>query len=214
MILLCSDNNDLISRWRQGIPGSLDTVLVKNLEELNVQLNGEQSSIVLFDLELLDGDISTGGVELIQRYSDIRIIAMSPMPDTDEGLSLIAKGAKGYCNRYIAPEMLSKVLAVVAMGEVWLGNSLVNRLLENLAKAGQAQNPDTNTQKSDQRLTSLTYREQEIAGLVGSGASNKIIARELDITERTVKAHLSAIFRKTQTKDRLQLSLIINSSSL
>ncbi len=214
MILLCSDNNDLISRWRQGIPGSLDTALVKNLEELNVQLNGEQSSIVLFDLELLDGDISTGGAELIQRYSDIRIIAMSSMPDTDEGLSLIAKGAKGYCNHYIAPEMLSKVLAVVAMGEVWLGNSLVNRLLENLAKAGQAQNPDTNTQMSDQRLTSLTYREQEIAGLVGSGASNKIIARELDITERTVKAHLSAIFRKTQTKDRLQLSLIINSSSL
>ncbi|MCP3667502.1 MAG: response regulator transcription factor [Gammaproteobacteria bacterium] len=214
MILLCSDNNDLISRWRQGIPGSFDTALVKNPEELKVRLNGEQSAIVLFDMELLDGDISSGGAELIQRYSDTRIIAMSPLPDTDEGLSLIAIGAKGYCNRYIAPEMLSKVLAVVEMGEVWLGNSLVNRLLENLAKAGQAQNTDTNTQKSDQRLTSLTYREQEIAGLIGSGASNKIIARELDITERTVKAHLSAIFRKTQTKDRLQLSLLINSSSL
>ncbi|MES9812798.1 MAG: helix-turn-helix transcriptional regulator [Candidatus Thiodiazotropha sp.] len=70
----------------------------------------------------------------------------------------------------------------------------------------QAREPDI-----ESTLSKLTDREREIAQLVGSGDSNKVIAKKLDITERTVKAHLSSIFRKTSTKDRLQLGLLINS---
>jgi len=56
---------------------------------------------------------------------------------------------------------------------------------------------------------SLTPRERQIAELVGSGVSNKLIARELNITDRTVKAHLSAIFQKLGMQDRLRLALYI-----
>ena len=56
----------------------------------------------------------------------------------------------------------------------------------------------------------LSVREQETAELLARGASNKEIARELDITERTVKAHVSALLEKLGARDRLQLSLIIN----
>ena len=57
---------------------------------------------------------------------------------------------------------------------------------------------------------SLTEREREVAIAVAQGASNKEIARQLDITERTIKAHVGAILEKLGVRDRLQLSLIVN----
>ncbi len=56
----------------------------------------------------------------------------------------------------------------------------------------------------------LTEREREVAKAVAQGASNKEIARQLDITERTIKAHVGAILEKLGARDRLQLSLIVN----
>jgi DNA-binding NarL/FixJ family response regulator len=58
----------------------------------------------------------------------------------------------------------------------------------------------------------LTQREYEIATLVGNGETNKQIARRLDITERTVKAHLTEVFRKLDIADRLKLALIVKGS--
>jgi DNA-binding NarL/FixJ family response regulator len=56
----------------------------------------------------------------------------------------------------------------------------------------------------------LTDREKEVARTLARGASNKEIARSLDITERTVKAHVGAVLEKLQVRDRLQLSLVVN----
>ena len=61
-------------------------------------------------------------------------------------------------------------------------------------------------------LANLTRRECEIATLVGNGESNKQIARLLDITERTVKAHLTEVFRKLEIADRLKLALMVKGS--
>jgi DNA-binding NarL/FixJ family response regulator len=62
------------------------------------------------------------------------------------------------------------------------------------------------------RLVYLTEREREIAALVGSGGTNKQIARQLDISERTVKAHLTEVFRKLGIADRLKLALLLAGS--
>jgi len=213
-IFLCTDSSELMARWRQGLPGNAHIQPIRDLAALKTELAKSKSAAVLFDLGLCEEGSPVQSADLIKAHPESKIIAMSPLPDTDEGLRLISNGAKGYCNRYIAPEMLAKVIGVVEMGEVWLGNNLTIRLLENLAKAGEAQTEKPHAQESDQRLVGLTAREHEIAKLVGSGAPNKVIASELGITDRTVKAHLSAIFRKTQTKDRLQLGLLVNTSSL
>jgi DNA-binding NarL/FixJ family response regulator len=61
-------------------------------------------------------------------------------------------------------------------------------------------------------LANLTRRECEIATLVGNGESNKQIARLLDITERTVKAHLTEVFRKLEIANRLKLALMVKGS--
>ena len=64
------------------------------------------------------------------------------------------------------------------------------------------------------RLAYLTVREREIASLVGNGGTNKQIANQLDISERTFKAHLTEIFRKLGISDRLKLALLLASNNI
>jgi DNA-binding NarL/FixJ family response regulator len=64
------------------------------------------------------------------------------------------------------------------------------------------------------RLAYLTVREREIAALVGSGGTNKEVAKQLDISERTVKAHLTEIFRKLGIADRLKLALLLATNKI
>jgi len=213
-IVLCSSSADVIARWRQGLSDEIDTIQVTDPDLLKALLSERPSGVVLFDLVLCGESALTLATDLISAHPESKIVAMSAVPDTEEGLSLISSGAKGYCNRYISPEVLAQVISIVEMGEVWLGQNLTKHLLENLATAGRSQADKPHVEASDQRLQALTDREQEIARLVGSGEPNKLVAAQLDITERTVKAHLSSIFKKTQTRDRLQLSLLVNTSSL
>jgi DNA-binding NarL/FixJ family response regulator len=100
---------------------------------------------------------------------------------------------------------LRQVATVVENGGVWIGQSLMQRFL-----AASARLLPERAAEKDAWRGSLTPREQEVATELAKGASNKEIARQLDITERTVKAHVGATLEKLGARDRLQLSLIIN----
>jgi DNA-binding NarL/FixJ family response regulator len=121
-----------------------------------------------------------------------------------------ALGASGCCNTYAAPEVLRQVALVVENGGLWIGQSLLQRLVGSTARAFEAR-PEA---KVDSWSPLLSERESQVAKLVSGGASNKEIADQLSITERTVKAHLSAIFEKLGVRDRLQLSLRVNGINL
>ena len=121
-----------------------------------------------------------------------------------------ALGASGCCNTYAAPEVLRQVALVVENGGLWIGQSLLQRLVGSTARAF-GERPEA---KVDTWSALLSERESQVAKLVAGGASNKEIAEQLSITERTVKAHLSAIFEKLGLRDRLQLSLRINGVKL
>lgn len=129
-------------------------------------------------------------------------IVLADEPGEDEALVALAAGAAGYCNGHAAAAVLQQVATVVANGGIWVGQGLMRRLLASTARVL----PQT---ESDWR-SRLSPREQEAANLLARGASNKEIARALDITERTVKAHVAAMLEKFGARDRLQLSLIIN----
>lgn len=134
------------------------------------------------------------------------LIVLCDQP-TDEGaIAAIAAGAAGYCNTHAAPEVLRQVALVVGNGGLWIGRSLVQRLISGTAKA-LGQRPVGMRERWSDRLSE---REREVARLVANGASNKEIADQLAITERTVKAHLGAIFEKLGVRDRLQLSVRVN----
>jgi len=143
--------------------------------------------------------------QLRPQLSGSPLIVLADEPGEEGALTALAAGASGYCNGHAAPPVLLQVATAVENGGVWVGQGLMQRLLTATARLG---NPATagDAQWRDR----LTAREQEAARLLAKGASNKEIARQLDITERTVKAHVGAMLEKLGARDRLQLSLIIN----
>jgi DNA-binding NarL/FixJ family response regulator len=210
-IMLCSSDGDIANRWREALVEVGELSVVTSREALINSLKSKQSEVVLVDLALFARDYRALPASLCQRFPNVSFIVLSPMPNDDEGLYLISHGVKGYCNRYISKALLVKAVELVRMGEVWVGRSLLFKLMNRLSSLNPSKGEAPGVKAdADAKLAKLTGREGEIAQLVGAGDSNKVIAKKLHITERTVKAHLSAIFRKTATKDRLQLGLLIN----
>lgn len=136
-----------------------------------------------------------------------KVIAMTAIENPQQARRALEVGASGYVHYLAAPEVLEQVAQVIATGGMWLGADLMRQLV--LATSAML-TPATHI-KTD--LSALTSREKAVAELVAAGKSNKEVARDLDITERTVKAHLSAVFEKLNVRDRLQLVLVLSNKS-
>lgn len=141
--------------------------------------------------------------EVRDAMAGAQCIVLSDQPNDDEALACFAAAAKGYCNSHAAPALLRQVAGVVSQGGLWIGESLMQRLLSATSRISL---PPTGGVASDWG-SGLTEREREVALAVAGGASNKEIARHLGITERTIKAHVGAILEKLGVRDRLQLAL-------
>lgn len=133
------------------------------------------------------------------------VVVLSNVPDQQHAFQAMSAGAAGYCHAYSAAGVLAEVRAVVTHGGIWLGRDLLQKLIRvTAAKAGNSSG------MVSMALAKLTQRERDVAIEAAQGHSNKVIARKLGITERTVKAHISACFERLGVKDRLQLALILN----
>lgn len=131
------------------------------------------------------------------------IIVLSNIPEDEEGLAVLEAGASGYTGALAIAGVLKQIAAVIDNGGLWVGPSLMQRLLRALAR-------DVARPQAVGRLAELTPREREVALAVAAGATNKEAAQKLDITERTVKAHLGHIFETLGLRDRLQLAILVN----
>ena len=134
------------------------------------------------------------------------VVVLSYLPNDREALRALDIGARGYVHTLASSEVLKQVALVVANQGVWVGQELLAKVLGGSFKALQLRHQGGMFQHGEY-LELLTEREQGVALAVARGATNKEVARQLDITERTVKAHLSAIFKKLGVRDRLQLIL-------
>lgn len=147
--------------------------------------------------------------ELVRRLPQCTVVVLSPVPYDAEGLRAINAGAKGYCHLLAVPELLREVAQVVQHGGLWLGPELVQRLMA-ATRDLLARSPNAAVPKADVSL--LSERELQVARAVTEGKSNKEVADLLHISERTVKAHLGAVFEKLGVRDRVQLVLHLSHS--
>jgi len=141
----------------------------------------------------------------------MQVVVASVRPTDAEGMQAMMVGAVGYCHAYAPATTLDRVLQAVASGSVWMGASLMSRLLRQvdaLAAASIASKHDRAT--PHWQHDALSVREQIIAHRVAQGESNSAIATAMGISERTVKAHLTSIFDKLGIHDRLQLALLVH----
>jgi len=206
LVLVASSLAGLRKRCRQALERGHPVHEVTERGELERSMVNRRPAALLLDLALpnLGGP---GGIAAIQKLcSATKIITLTTAPDEREGIAVLKAGARGYCDREIDGPLLEKATAVVLKGEIWVGRKLIPHLLEELTALTQQRLREA-PGKSDDRLERVTPRERQIVDLLSAGASNKEIARRLNVTERTVKAHLTAIFRKLGLAGRLQLAL-------
>jgi DNA-binding NarL/FixJ family response regulator len=147
---------------------------------------------------------------LVSARHDLPVVVLSLHPGQAEAVLVLGAGARGYCHALAAPAMLQQVALVVANGGLWVGPELMGQLIVATQSGGAGNSGDVADQGADPR-EGLTSRERAVADEVVQGRTNKEIAVTLGITERTVKAHLGAIFAKLGVRDRLQLALRLRS---
>lgn len=206
-VLIASPGVTVRDQLREQLEEAYPTLEVSQWESLDRTISSLEPAIVLLDLGILRSSGITD-LAIIRRISrKARIIILSGSPNDEEGLAGLRAGARGYCSRDVAGRVLRKAVDRVQAGEIWAERRLIPLLVEHCARISE-ERPELR-RRSDRRLALLTPREREIARLIGAGASNRDIAARLAVGEGTVKAHLTAIFRKLGFSDRLQLGLFL-----
>lgn len=130
------------------------------------------------------------------------IVVLSLAPSEAEAMQALQAGARGYAHALSPAELLEQVALVTGNQGIWVPAELLGKVIGSafISLGGRESLPS-------ESLAMLTERERAVALAVAEGRSNKEVARQLDITERTVKAHLGAVFRKLGVRDRMQLVL-------
>jgi DNA-binding NarL/FixJ family response regulator len=153
---------------------------------------------MVVDLNSLSTSIKT--LEVIRRARpDIRLIVIGPKGDDELVLDSIVAGARAYLDLTASPETVRQAIQVVVEGSIWAPRRLLSRLIDRLLKV-----PDASLVSPNPHLTS---REREVLNLILSARSNREIAHQLGIEERTVKAHVGRLMRKTGAENRIELSV-------
>lgn len=139
--------------------------------------------------------------DLAQRAPGVKIVVLSsPNSKLDQPASL-KLGVRGIVGANQNTRVLKRAIQQVFEGEVWLNQRLMDQLLNGSTKNG------INGARRGFHVHELTKREIEIIELVGYGMNNKAIAKRLEISEATVRHHLSSIYSKLQVVDRLNLAI-------
>ena len=207
-ILIATRDSELEQRCRRAASAEHELELVTSTAALSERIAAREPTAVLIDSELLDKPIERQVGEIVHHAGAARVIVLTPVFIEDEEIALLKAGAKGCCRRGIDPDSLQQVLTVTANGGVWVTRSLLPRLVNELRKYVDAHRKPAETPAND-ALAELTQREREIVRLIVEGASNKEVASSLNISERTVKGHLSNVFQKLGVGDRLKLVLLV-----
>lgn len=152
---------------------------------------------------------------ILMALPDARVLLLSPAPANLEGLYALHQGARGYTHAHAVPALLQEVATVVEHGGLWVGPELLQRLVgaTSTALATRLQPSALPPAGSVNPWVVLSVREAQVARAVQAGCSNKEVADQMFISERTVKAHLSTIFEKLSVRDRLQLVLRLATST-
>jgi DNA-binding NarL/FixJ family response regulator len=209
-LFLCANASRPSPRWLEAFPQGRKV----DAATLNAQIaDGKTTSYIVW----LGTDNPQWRQTLQQTtasHAGTRFVVVTGSPEPAEGLSALDAGAMGYTHSYALPELLREVAMVVDHGGLWAGPDLIKRLVASTSAAlarlpEPAHGPGTVAQGYAKAWATLSAREAQVASHVAQGKSNKEVADQLFVSERTIKAHLGSIFEKLGVRDRLQLALLV-----
>lgn len=132
----------------------------------------------------------------------VKVIALSNMPSAVEGTQLFKWGVKGYLNTFSDLATLEQAIQVIHQNHVWLGQTVMSAIIQNITQQNTAANYDWQIDLSERQLAT--------AQAILKGQSNKEIAEQLNVSERTIKSYVQQLLEKFDAKDRLGLVLKIH----
>jgi len=139
------------------------------------------------------------------RIKNIPVVVMSLTPSASESVSYFEQGVSGYCHALATPSLMHQIVDSIKAGGIWLGAELMKNMIQSI------QDNQAKAKLNKASLALLSKKEKQVAEWVTKGLTNKEVAKELNITDRTVKAHLASIFEKLEVRDRIQLTLQLHS---
>lgn len=154
------------------------------------------------DMVLLDISMPGSGLhaaaEISRRFPAVGIVMLTVSEDDEDLLGALRAGARGYVLKGVSEHELTEVLKSVASGASYVSPALAARVLAAMQDRGQKKLPETE---------SLNQRETEILRLVAKGMSNKEIARDTNLQEKTIKHYMTNILQKLQVRNRVEAAL-------
>jgi two-component system response regulator DevR len=152
--------------------------------------------LVVMDVRLPDGSGIEACREIRAEMPETRVVMLTSYPDEDAVLSAIIAGASGYLLKQVRARDLVAALEAVGRGESLLDPAVTGRVLERVRRIATSDQPD--------ELAQLTSQEQKILLLVAEGMTNKEIAAEVFLSDKTVKNYVSSILAKLNLERRAQ----------
>jgi DNA-binding NarL/FixJ family response regulator len=189
--------------FRAGVRAELETLLevvgeASGVSEAVEAIEAGRPDVVLLDVHMPDG----GGVEVIRRTAEATadpplFLALSVSDAAEDVIAVIRAGARGYVTKSISGEELADAVRRVNDGDAFFSPRLAGFVLD--AFAGPGPQPES-------ELDDLTPREREVLQHIARGYMYKEIALRLDISPKTVEAHVSSVLRKLQLSSRHELT--------
>lgn len=167
-------------------------------EEGLVLVRAKEPDLVLLDLNMkgMDGIATLKAIK--DEMPEVRVILLTVSDAPDDLIAAIRAGADGYLLKDMDPEDLMARLREALTGRMVISDALSGRLAQALRDEAQVERRST---------AGLTDRERTILRCLAEGKSNKLIARELDITEGTVKVHVKHLLRKLNFRSRVEAAV-------
>jgi two-component system nitrate/nitrite response regulator NarL len=178
--------------------------------QLKEYLINTTPDLLLLDLQMPD----MSGLEALKQikpfYKNLKIVILTASDDNQQLLESIRYGADGYLMKDSEPEEILSHLSRVLEGQISMNDAVVDALAHTLRNSLE---PEAEIQVEKDAIDGMTEREQQTLNLIAQGMNNKLIARELGISDGTVKVYVKNLLRKLDLHSRLELAAWVHSNS-
>lgn len=176
------------------------------LQETLAAVAATRPDVVVLDMLMQRlADAARLASDIARASPNTKALLIAPSLDERTAVLALKAGGKGCLSRDATGPELARAIQALDQGELWLERKLFTSFLQREVLAPHGEKPERENSKGG-----LTERESEVLRLLGSGRTNKEIARSLYISEKTVKSHLNSIFRKLNVTRRVQAALYAN----
>src|SRR6478609_6659905 len=206
-VFLVDDHQLFLAGVRAELGAIVDVVGAASEVDAAIEMiRARVPDVVLVDVHMPGGGGARVISEVGRTHPGVQFLALSVSDAPEDVIATIRAGARGYVTKTIAPDELVEAVGAVAAGDAVFSPRLAGFVLDAFAGAAPPQ--------TDPELEQLTPREREVLRLIARGYAYKEVARDLEISVKTVESHVSSVLRKLQLSSRHQLARWANERRL